>query len=440
MSAQHEYPRAPSPGATMPASDAEASVPPAPWGRALAPDLARGWMLLFIAFANIMVYLWGQEVFAPTVNHPVTDSPLDRVLSVFGVVFIEQRVYPMFAFLFGYGMVQFARSRAARGFPAPVITRMLQRRHWWLILFGAVHALLLFSGDILGAYGLAGLILTAALFSRSDRAIRITVWILVGIVALFALFMVGVGVLMGMLPPEYAALAASSGVDSTGSNADIIAGQANYWLAMIIRLGLWLLATPMTVLGLVVPAAMLLGWLAARHAWLERPGAGPRLGLVAAVGIGIGAVGGIPQALLLFGDIPGFASASWAFLGVVQLTGLAGGIGYAALFGLIGIRLQGRQTHAARWVAAVGQRSLTFYLLQSVIFAPLLSAWGLGLGSSLGTAAAYGIAVAVWLVSIGIAVLLDRRGARGPAEMLLRRLTYGRYDPQPPNQVASALP
>ncbi|MGO1497033.1 DUF418 domain-containing protein, partial [Agrococcus casei] len=61
-----------------------------------------------------------------------------------------------------------------------------------------------------------------------------------------------------------------------------------------------------------------------------------------------------------------------------------------------------------------------------LVFAPLFSAWGFGLGGSLGTAGALGIAVLVWIVSVLLAVLLESRGARGPAEVLLRRLTYGR--------------
>lgn len=80
-----------------------------------------------------------------------------------------------------------------------------------------------------------------------------------------------------------------------------------------------------------------------------------------------------------------------------------------------------------RGIAAVGQRSLTFYLFQSLVFAPLLSAWGLGLGQHLGTAGALLIALAVWLVSIPHAMALAFRGRRGPAEAVLRRLTYGTH-------------
>ncbi|MGO2360963.1 MAG: DUF418 domain-containing protein, partial [Brachybacterium tyrofermentans] len=87
-----------------------------------------------------------------------------------------------------------------------------------------------------------------------------------------------------------------------------------------------------------------------------------------------------------------------------------------------------------RALSAVGQRSLTFYLLQSLLLAPLMADWGLGLGVHLSTAGAVGIALLVWLLSLPLAAWMDSRSVRGPAEMLLRRLTYGRLDPQGPRQ------
>jgi uncharacterized membrane protein YeiB len=84
------------------------------------------------------------------------------------------------------------------------------------------------------------------------------------------------------------------------------------------------------------------------------------------------------------------------------LTGYAGGLGYAALIGLVAAHLW---THRGSVVgpiitalAACGQRSMTFYLLQSV-------AWLL-------------------LYEPYLADLLGRAGLPGPAEALLRRLTY----------------
>ena len=87
-------------------------------------------------------------------------------------------------------------------------------------------------------------------------------------------------------------------------------------------------------------------------------------------------------------------------------------------------------TGLMRALSAVGQRSLTFYLFQSLLLAPLMAGWGLGLGPHVGTAASVGIAFSVWLLSLPLGAWMDSRGMRGPAEMLLRRMTYGTHDPR----------
>jgi uncharacterized protein len=77
-------------------------------------------------------------------------------------------------------------------------------------------------------------------------------------------------------------------------------------------------------------------------------------------------------------------------------------------------------------LVAVGRRSMTCYLLQSVPFAILLEPWSLALGVGAGTARIALIAIGVWLVTVAVAVALERRGIAGPAERAIRRLSYGR--------------
>jgi uncharacterized membrane protein YeiB len=43
----------------------------------------------------------------------------------------------------------------------------------------------------------------------------------------------------------------------------------------------------------------------------------------------------------------------------------------------------------------------------------------------MGYLAAYGFAFGTWLLTVAVAVALDKAGKRGPFEVLLRRLTYG---------------
>jgi uncharacterized membrane protein YeiB len=210
----------------------------------------------------------------------------------------------------------------------------------------------------------------------------------------------------------------------------MISAQSNYALAALIRAGMWIGTTIGSVLMLTIPLAMVLGWIAARRGLLDDPAAHRRtLVRIAVWGIAIGAVGGLPTALAFTGVLPVPAMNSWMLSGFDQLTGVAGGAGYAAAFGLLALRIGSRPGRIASAIAGVGRRSLSFYLLQSVLFAPLLTAWGFGLGQHAGTAIAFAIAVGVWLLSVVIAAVMDARNARGPAERLLRRLTYGPHDP-----------
>lgn len=88
--------------------------PVRPGERALAPDLARGCMLLLIVLSNTGFHLWAAPHGASG-WHPVGGSALDRVVQLLMITVLDLRIYPLFAFLFGYGMMQlFLRQTAAR--------------------------------------------------------------------------------------------------------------------------------------------------------------------------------------------------------------------------------------------------------------------------------------------------------------------------------------
>lgn len=176
---------------------------------------------------------------------------------------------------------------------------------------------------------------------------------------------------------------------------------------------------------------LLLGFWAARRGVLDDPGRHRRLlRWVAGVGVPVGWLGGLPLALAHAGwwQVPPEAiGTDGAFSTLADFTGLFGGLGYVALFGLLAHRQSTRVRRPAVLVAvaAVGKRSLSCYLAHSLLFAPVLAAWGLGLGAHLGSATMAAFAIGVWLVTVAGAYLLERYDKAGPAELLLRRLIYG---------------
>jgi uncharacterized membrane protein YeiB len=190
-----------------------------------------------------------------------------------------------------------------------------------------------------------------------------------------------------------------------------------------------LLALAQGLFTLVIPIALLLSFWAARRQVLEQPAQHlVLLRRTAVVGITVGWLGGAPHALSHLGILPVPDHVGWVFFLTQSSTGLLAGLGYVAAFALLAQRIADRgaaRGRAVEVVTAVGRRSLSCYLAQSVLTAPILSAWGLGLGAALSSATAALFAVAVWLLTAVLAYAAERRGIRGPAEVLLRRLVYG---------------
>ncbi|MFG1945724.1 DUF418 domain-containing protein [Nonomuraea sp. NPDC048826] len=387
------------------------TAPPAPvqgatpvTHRALAPDLARGLMLLLIALAHAHMYLGGHPVGFR--GYALDGGALDRLVAGIQILLVDGRALPMFAALFGYGLVQLANRQLAAGRTWPQVSKVLRRRSLWLLAFGFCHALLLFFGDILGAYGLVGLIFVG-LVQRADRTVlRAAVAGLVAHVAVMAAF--------GLLTVS-------------GPKGDTPAAMADPIEATVTRLIGWMGMTPTYFAASVVPA-FLFGIWAARRRLLEDPVTHRGLlSRVAVVGTGLSIVGGVPLTLI---DTqvwaPGDLTAVSAYA-LHSLTGIAGGLAYAAVVGLVAARARAdRPGTVVRALAACGQWSLTCYLLQSVIFVAVFTPYFGGLSTRVGDAAASGIAALTWLATVVLAALLAPGGRRGPAEVLLRRLTYGR--------------
>jgi len=145
---------------------------------------------------------------------------------------------------------------------------------------------------------------------------------------------------------------------------------------------------------------------------------------VAVVGIVVSVAGALPSALMALGAMePGVVEGGLLF-GLQVLTGVAGGAGYAAAFTLLAIVLERRKGPLTRAIAAMGQRSLTFYILNSVLVAVILQPDLVGLGPSLGGFGALVTAALVWGVSLALATWLDRTGRPGPLDALMRKCVY----------------
>jgi uncharacterized membrane protein YeiB len=326
----------------------------------------------------------------------------DRLVTLVQMTLVDARAYPLFGFLFGYGIVQLTSRRTAIGLPVSTAIQLVQRRGSWMIAIGMAHGVLLWSGDIVGSYGLLALVMAGLLVTGSDRTLLVTG---------------GIGAMATGL------LLSTTGLDPSAEDTLQSITTDNALQAMGARAYEWLGIG--ATQAIAVFGAVAVGAWAARRRMLDEPERYRRLlGWVAATGIAGAVLGGLPFALLTTGM---WVPAAVAAAGLHALGGYAGGAGYAALFGLLAIRLDRRGlgpiTHALR---SCGQRSLSCYLAQSVAFVALLPSWTLGLGEGAHVWQGALVGVGVWVVILVIADVTARAGMRGPAEVLLRRLTYGK--------------
>jgi uncharacterized protein len=377
-------------------SSTRSEPPVVPRVRALAPDLARGTMLAVIALAHSQVLA---RPFIGSIPEP--GPALDTVVQTLLTLFVDSRGYPMFAALFGYGMVQILRSREpALGWEGA--RRVLRRRGGWLIAFGFVHVLLLFPGDILASYGVLALLFVGALRWSGAR--------------LFAVAG-GLAVLGAVVYGTVLALPAPGG----------LAEEVDPLVSALYRVASFPLAMPMN--AVMAAAPLLVGIWAGRGRFLEEPKRHRRLLVaVAGAGITIAAVGAVPYAFVTTG-LWHFHPATGVLvaLGTVHtITGYAGGLGYAALVGLVAARMSRRAAPGpvTNALAACGQRSMTCYLAQSLAWLVLLEPYLADLGGAVGVTGAAAVGLGVWLLTVVAADLLRRAGRPGPAEALLRRLAY----------------
>jgi uncharacterized membrane protein YeiB len=373
-------------------------------------------MLLLIALANSAGYFLAS---APGVA--VNAQGFERVHNFLLVELVHARAFPLFALMFGYGLVQLARRQERSGSDPRQVRGVLLRRGFALLAFGAVHGVLLYSGDFLGAYGLIGIVFTLVLLQRSDRVHRCAPWYLA--VGGAYVLVLGIVVAVGL---------ADGGSGAAVPVSPFPSAEAGSYLASLAeRAAEWPVHT-LTLLPMIL--MVWVGAWAARHRVLEAPHEHLRLLRWTAVGgLAVSLTAGLPMALFSAGALGVDEGTAGSVRMLYETSGFFGGLGYAAVFGLIAhaIGRRGRRPGPVLVaVTALGQRSLTGYLFQSVAWIVLAAPFALGLAERAESPLLVSglCAVLVWVATAVAADAMRRRGHRGPAEVLLRRLVYARKE------------
>ena len=361
-------------------------------------DRLRGYALLGIILVNAPFLLTSingfTDISAPTLG--------DRIAWFSVAAFFQAKSYVIFSFLFGYSLAIFLRGVERRGQPA---TRLYLRRLGGLFLFGAAHAILLFSGDILVLYALAGLVMIP-LRKRRDRTILLVA------AGLFVLQVV----ILGLIAVGTSAIEA----DATTRAIDEAFADGSFLEATLTRLVVWPFALGFVTLlqGFLVASLFCVGLVCGRHRLLEDPSKNRSawkrvcaIGFV--VGLPIQIVAGY---LLVRHDGTGLGQVG-LFVNYIFAPILSAGIVAAVVL----LPRRG----LTRAVEADGRISLTIYLAESILLTTLSNGFGFGF-YGMNALAATTLAVIIWVVLLGAAHLWLHRHAIGPAESILRAITYRR--------------
>lgn len=399
--------------------------PTAPSERIATIDVLRGVAMLGILLENILFFSgpfqqWDMQT-------PPWPGALDQF--VVGIIqWLEQgKMYCLYALLFGFGLAPHVGRE--RGHTGLVVRRLLA-----LLAVGVAHAVLIWAGDILATYALLGFLLLPFL-ARRPRTLLVwsgLAWF--GPMLLAAVLTVAL-IVAAQVSPEFRT---QMDQNEAARQTELVAAATRE--AQVYGHGTWAEVTQQRMvdarkntLGLAANAPniflmLLLGVYASRqqlfrnpeqHAMLIR-----RLS-VGALGIGLAlhAVYAYINATTHVGvDLLGLASYLAFAIGLPLLT-----LGYGA--GIV----RAMQGAAARRLlaplAAVGEMSLSNYLLQSLVCTTLCYGYGFALYGKISPAASLIVTAALFAAQVVISNLWLARFRFGPAEWLWRVVTYGRAQP-----------
>ena len=360
-------------------------APVAPADRLGTLDILRALALFGVMAVNVVTEFRVSifEQFLPALK---VTSPFDSAVEGFLDQFISLRALALFSLLFGVGLaIQFDRLAAKRR------AVLLVRRLMVLLAIGLIHLTLIWNGDILTHYALAGLIVLPFLFGPR--------WLL-GTTGLLCL-----GLYLTLYLNRLVPLPDANWLAEHVAEARRVYGSGNFSEILSFRIGELRAIAPLHIW--VCPrtlALFLLGAFIWRTGVLRRAAANREL---------------------LFGTA--LTAAVLTINARQPLATVTQAIAYGAF--IIGVASTPFGTQLLGWAAPLGRMAFTNYLAQSVIFGWVFYSYGLGLFGRLGATTALVSGVAVYVAQVMFSRWWLKRYSFGPVEWLWRTLMYGKLQP-----------
>ncbi len=386
-------------------------------------DVLRGIAILGILLVNIAHFSYpdlylsmiGKENFFTN-----QWSDADRAVRVLLDIFVQMKFILLFSFLFGFGMVVMMERANEKGrkFVPIYIRRLLA-----LLLFGVIHAFLIWDGDILMDYALLGFIL---LLFRKAKARTLVIWAII-FYMLFSVPFVLSSFSMGS-QPEMAEWQQSLQVEMEAEAKQALQVYGNGTFIEIAEQRLHDRMTYMSMNGMLslnpllyfyssLPyfCMFLVGAAFAKARILHRPTEKQ----------------GVLKVIWLLGLIVGLP-ANIAFGIKNQEIYLLLGAPFMMLFYIATITFLYHQTRIRKLLqpfSAVGKTAFTNYLMQSLIGTFIFYNYGLGLYGKVHPFLGILLTIGIFVGQLIISHYWVKRFAFGPFEWLWRMLTYLKRQP-----------
>lgn len=411
-------------------SEISSPTPTQPHERNITLDVIRGLAILGIFSVN-MSFFSSPVVYLKAAGIEWWTQPWDRTVSWLIEFFAQGKFYTMFSFLFGLGMVMFMERTERKGHRA---VSLYARRLFILLIFGVIHAFLIWSGDILMTYAFLGFALILFRKMSPNQLLKSA-----AVIFLIPIVLYGV-LLLGAAAPEKTpdsrelearenngfrqemvrAVNQSVAAYGEGTYLDMV-NQRIYDRSILFAYSIFSLPHVFTM--------FLLGVYAARRKIIAH--AEQHLGLIKKVWVYSLIIGLFGGAIYEIGKVDiGFTSGT-LYEFVAQTARMVHEPALSLCYVASVILLMQREVWQKRLrpLAAVGRLAISNYLFQSLLATTIFYNYGLSLYGEVGPAAGLGLTIAVFIFQVIVSQYWIRHYHYGPVEWLWRSLTYGKKQP-----------
>ncbi|MCU9612471.1 DUF418 domain-containing protein [Caldibacillus lycopersici] len=369
-------------------------------------DVMRGLAILGIFAVNIFSfhtpYLYADPV-------TLAETAWDKWVYAIVDILAQASFYPLFAFLFGYGLIIIKERVEARGELAFYPTAI--RRMIGLLLLGMIHAFFIWPGDILVVYAILGIFLLAFthLSAKGMTITAIVLYTVPNLLLVVLAYIASVFVSSEEIYPvqiaEHVQAIYQNGSFLEITNQRIIDWSYTNWGVGSIQIFFMIL--PLLLLGAAFAKQQKLIHTEANTRFFKK---------MFCIALPIGLVikllpylGNQNLSLFVFQDLFGGPIVTAGYISLIYL-----------------IANKWKQHRLLLLFANVGRLSLSNYLFQSLICSVIFYSYGFSLYGKVSYVFSTFLAICIFLIQLYLSKQWLKSYQMGPVEWLLRGITYGK--------------